>query len=126
MTYLEVDHEEQGRPNVSKNSDYDNPATTLRSHLNLSLSVNIYDDNGAQLHTRLKRSSYNPQQSGLLFAGGMSLLSSGMSRDLTELGDNWFRPRYQADYILRVIDVETVTPDKIEAIELVGTLIREG
>lgn len=126
VTYQELDHDEQGRPNVAKNSDYQAPETTLRSSLNLTLSVNIYDDNGAQLHNRLKRSSYNPVQSGLLFSGGIGLLSSGRSQDLTELGDNWFRPRYQADYILRVQDVEVVTPDPFEEVELIGTFIRGG
>lgn len=126
VTYKEMEHEEQGRPNVLKNSDYDNPTTTLRDNYNLELSVNIYDDNGAQLHNRLKRSSYNPVHSGLLSSGGMSLLSSGRSRDLSELASNWYRPRHQADYVLRLQDVVVVTPDVFEEAELIGTVIREG
>lgn len=126
ISYQMTNHDEARHPIRITNSDYDNPSTTLKSHMTMTISVNIYDPDGARWHSKLKRSTYNPTYRRVLDEGEISLLNFTPTNDLTELGDQFYRDRYQADYVFNCTDLETFTPHTFIETRLVGEVIREG
>lgn len=98
-TYKITDIESPRHGNVK----YNNPRTheIYRNFHTFTLSVNIYDEGGEFAHTGLQSSTRHWPNRQILRREEISLLDYGIINDLSELGDNFYRPRFQCDYQMR-------------------------
>jgi hypothetical protein len=79
----------------------------------ITIGINVYAEGGEETLARLNQSTYLSGPRLKLRAGGMSLKGGGAARDLTELGDVSFRPRFQADYDILWFSEVSETVEKI-------------
>jgi hypothetical protein len=81
--------------------DPDNTLITYYNRARLSISVNVYAENGEEILAELNQSTELLVPRLTLRDGNLALIGMSSVRNLTELGDVGYRPRFQADFDFR-------------------------
>jgi hypothetical protein len=107
---------------VKKDPPLDNfvEATYLNRN-DITISVEIYEAiDGREKLAQLEQSRYRLETRLIFQPLGMVLLGCGEIRDLTELGDTDFKPRYQADFNFAVNSEVKESYERILEVEIDG------
>lgn len=100
-----------------------NGSTTLMKRHIVSVDVNIYDPDGRSILSNLEMSNARTDVRQI-FAPGTVLIGASVIRDMTEVMDTKFVPRYQAEFRFRTFVENTHTDvDHIwESYDITGEL----
>lgn len=88
----------------------------------VSFDVNIYAEDGQELHEQLGMSRNLEATQDILKAEQMVLIEGTPARDLSAMGDIKYRRRYQAEYRFRTEAKASQTNQKVLAYEIEGEL----
>lgn len=92
------------------------------AHVPVTVSVNVYHVDGAQLITQLWNSKRTYLGRYDLNQINASVLSYSGVRDLTGLGDTSWEPRFQADFILNYRTLLVETNKVVDKLSIQGTI----
>lgn len=95
---------------------------TYTNRNGLTISINVYEaTDGRNMLAQLEQSRYQLATRLIFQPIGIVLLGCGEIRDLTELGDTDFKPRYQADFNFAVNSEVKESYERILEVEIDGT-----
>ena len=104
MTFQPMAIVPQRSPMKKRVSKPDNETFTESNwfHSELTVSVNAYGPGGYSLLMRLHGLKQYYEARGALAAEGMALITIGQVRNLSELGDEAYRTRWQSDVVFHI------------------------
>jgi len=88
-----------------------------------TLDVNIYSDDGVEIHNKLSHSNELYSIRSLFKDDDMVFISGATPRNLTGLGDTSWRPRYQSEYRFRTSNTIAEDVERIFEYDIDGIIV---